>query len=1080
MQKSHTDTDIALKITRIAEISRTVFGSEDDLIHKIVLPFFQVIGYGPDSFELKFPVHGYRPNRPGRKPEADCVFFSSPVHDQNSSLVVAEIKRDDPVFPEQQARFYAANLFTPFYVAWTGLGFEVWQVQNFRPPSLVGRYRLDTMDTVAVSELGELLAPDQIVQYCEENEIKKFDFDERRKTIEARYLEHLVTDLRSFKALDLPQIRNLDTHYVELRLRELNVVPLRAVEEEIEHGTHPELIDQISDGDRTYAVSNLLNDIPALAIIGDPGAGKTTLLRHLCLDSAYADSRLLPILVSIRELVSTGETLVESALRQVSRYGNTDNPGYIYEAALAQGRILLCIDGIDELGIDEPKHARAAVVRFNADISNTLGRHAGNRVVITVRRESWPVCRPLLPQSLREFAVLPFTRRAARIFISKWFAELPEDAEQVIDALRARGWPSYATNPLLLTLTCACIPVQGEVPKRVSELLNRFLSFILEQSDTTRRISDRAPMPNFTPEVASQVVAEVALAFHLQRRAALTRSEIMSLLADLLPLFGPLAPMPRDVFLELTKQHGMLRSWSIDQYYAFPHLSFQAYFVAKALRSRANGHLIILEHRHDPFWREALILYAELGDISDLARELTGSTDNLLHSDLLLVAEFWASGGEIRDLDLSKATVDRLIALARGKNAFLADEATNLLARISAPEAKMALASMIRDSNGQFTAGTATRFAVPVFGEAILAEVVSQLLRIGYDRDLLENFACLPRRFAVKQLLALILRTDWPTGRDFGVRHVRRDAERLMARVGEDIAVSPLIQLMSAPELSDFEKAGCPSALVLIDDPIIPEVLRDIVAANFPMECRIEAASNLAPDEPDARRFLLRVIADEREDYFDRRDAAWALAKFRGLTDEDIPAFRHLIFDRAPKFIGGPCVAVSAVGEIGTNAARALLDEALRFWEKSDHPEAAHVRESISQALHLANDSADLRAILERAGNDRWINIELPRVASEYVRRSPEKANDLFVAALGSYGSEVIYGGTLSWAILSILPQIPMTDGLLEAAIGLARRLPQETTPWSAIAKVWKRRDISVGQRQLYFKVNGAPESVSE
>lgn len=53
------------ELTKIAEISQTAFGSEDDLIHKIILPFFEVIGYGPDLFELKFPVKAYRPNRRG-------------------------------------------------------------------------------------------------------------------------------------------------------------------------------------------------------------------------------------------------------------------------------------------------------------------------------------------------------------------------------------------------------------------------------------------------------------------------------------------------------------------------------------------------------------------------------------------------------------------------------------------------------------------------------------------------------------------------------------------------------------------------------------------------------------------------------------------------------------------------------------------------------------------------------------------------------------------------------------------------------------------------------------------------------
>jgi hypothetical protein len=480
-------------------------GSEDDLIHKVVLPFFEMIGYGSGSFELKFPVQGYRPNRPGRKPEADCAFFSGTIHDHNSSLLVAEIKRDEPGFPEQQARFYATNLFVPFYVAWIDFAFEVWQVQNYRPPALLGRYQLGDIDRTTLSELQELLSPDRIVEFCENNHVKQFDFDDRRKTIEAHYLERLATDLRTFKVLDLPGIRDLDSHYVELRLREIDVVPLRAVGDQIERGAHPEIIESAAGSGRTFSVSDLLGKTSAIAIIGDPGAGKTTLLRRLCLDNAHADSHLLPIFISIRELVSTGATLVEAALRQVRRYGNTDNPEFLFDAAVARGRLLLCVDGIDELDMEEPRNARAAVIRFNTELSDILGRHVGNTIVVTARRESWSICRPLLHQSLREFAVAPFARSAVRKFVSQWFRESPEDGERIIDALRARGWPSFATNPLLLTLTCACVPLQGELPERASELYARFLSFMLERWDVSRRISDRPPVPALDPEITSKL-----------------------------------------------------------------------------------------------------------------------------------------------------------------------------------------------------------------------------------------------------------------------------------------------------------------------------------------------------------------------------------------------------------------------------------------------------------------------------------------------------------------------------------------------------------------------------------------------
>src|SRR5258708_34736795 len=101
-----------------------------------------------------------------------------------------------------------------------------------------------------------------------------------------------------------------------------------------------------------------------------------------------------------------------------------------------------------------------------------------------------------------------------------------------------------------------------------------------------------------------------------------------------------------------------------------------------------------------------------------------------------------------------------------------------------------------------------------------------------------------------------------------------------MAKAGEDLAIAPLIQLMSAPQLSDFEKRGCVSALAAIDDPRVPQILRDIVAGDFPMDCRIDASGNLAPNDPEARRFLLKAMAGEGKDYFYRRAKAGALARF--------------------------------------------------------------------------------------------------------------------------------------------------------------------------------------------------------
>jgi hypothetical protein len=420
-----------------------------------------------------------------------------------------------------------------------------------------------------------------------------------------------------------------------------------------------------------------------------------------------------------------------------------------------------------------------------------------------------------------------------REFVSQWFTNSPQDGEQVIDGLRARGWPSFATNPLLLTLTCACIPVRGELPKRASDLYGRFLSFILEQWDPIRRISDRPPVPTLTPDIAIRLLAEIALAFHSKHRTTFARTQVVAELARQISLLGPSPPEPYDLFVELTKRHGLLRSWSIDQHYAFPHLSLQAYLAARALRSRADSHRIIIEHKNDPFRFEAICLYAELGDITEAARELLTRQDNILASNLCLVAECLAAGGEIADARLRGIAIERLIRAAKEKNRFLADKAATALARIDVPEAKRAFVEISRDDKGNFTRSAATRFVVSVFGQEALEDVVAQLLRTGSDENLLENFASLPRRVAVERLLTLILNTNWPTERDLGydpaIRHLRRDAELLIARVGEELAIPILIQLMSASQLSSYEKAGCVTALASIDDPSVPGILRSIV-----------------------------------------------------------------------------------------------------------------------------------------------------------------------------------------------------------------------------------------------------------
>ncbi len=1062
---------------KVSKLAHTNFGSEDDLIVKVVIPFFELLGYKNDSYEIKFPVSGYRPGRPGRNPEGDCVFFANKEHNLKTSLFVVEAKRDDKFPPELQARFYSTNLFTPFYIAWSELTFEVWQVQNFREPSLIGQYELDKLSFSEFSTLKDILSSNHIISFCEKHEIKKFDLDELRREAESKYLARLLTDLRSYKALDLPTIFNFEKHYVPISVTEADSILSKSISKEMDKSTHPNSLEKnLLQNCQAFSLPSLLRNNTAIALIGDPGVGKTSMLRHLCLENCYGDSQWFPVYISVAKMVALDYNLKEMISHQIGSYSVTESPGYLLDALLSEGRLLLCLDGIDELDNPDPMVARSIIRKISSNLTEILERHTENTVVVSARRESWQTCRPLLPQLLKEFIVRPLPLSDVRTFIDRWLSEYPIKADALIDALRRRGWPSFATNPLLLTLTCIVFLRRGEFPSKMSELYERFIEIMLEEWNETRRISRRIPVPGLTTENAIFLLSELALAFHEQRRGVFTRVEALHVLSKHMSSAGLSSVSPEEVFIELIDQHGLIRSWSIDEYFAFPHLSFQAFLAAKALRSQNDAYLSITQVIDDAFWQEAILLYAELGDITDFVQELLSDKENILHTSLFIVANCLATGATIADPDIRQKFLKRLEILSNENINYLSEKAIHIMSQIDHPEVIALLTPMIySESKSSRPNGPARKYIVKILGEDKINTVIEELVKHGDDEDLLANFEWLPRKKAIENLEALILRCDWPNekelGYDPGIRHIRRDAAHLLAKIGEEAAIPSLKRLLHEDILNDFEKAGVVTALGSIDVPEIPALLRNFLTSDLPVDCQIEAAKHLGPHDLIAKHFLFSILQDKNADYFDRRDAASALTAFT-LIDDELVAFKALIFDPDPKFWGGPSVAAETVAKVGSEASCDLLNEALIFWESSGHPDASLIKAAISAGLSLRFDVGDLRVHLEKGLGPHYgnpIEWRLPEIAEEYFQSSSEEAEILFEKTLQEWKDEYIFGGSLAWAILCILPEITIKESILKASIDLAKRVSEDRFIWSILDRVWQRRDMDSQLRRLFF-----------
>jgi type I site-specific restriction endonuclease len=120
----------------------------------------------------KYPVI-FQQGRVGRRPEADFVCFSGPLHVRDTSLVVVEAKKPGESLPDGKAQreSYAANLKAPLLLLTNGEQLEIWQLQKTQDSKRVFECDANSL-TVSRGKIETLLAKVAVVDYCKQFQVK--------------------------------------------------------------------------------------------------------------------------------------------------------------------------------------------------------------------------------------------------------------------------------------------------------------------------------------------------------------------------------------------------------------------------------------------------------------------------------------------------------------------------------------------------------------------------------------------------------------------------------------------------------------------------------------------------------------------------------------------------------------------------------------------------------------------------------------------------------------------------------------------------------------------------------------------
>jgi hypothetical protein len=348
-----------------------------------------------------------------------------------------------------------------------------------------------------------------------------------------------------------------------------------------------------TDRDERIDVFQVLAEHDRLIVLGGPGTGKTTLMKSVVMGvlggrSHEAQSGLIPVFVVLRDLATAGHSVEAGVLAAFQQFGFRNADRFV-SAALEKGRLLIVLDGLDEVGVN-----REAVANKIRQFCQTDGmRPTRNHVIVTCREASYRI-RDLADVIKSVTRIEPFTPQHMRQFLQVWppyrgktplalYAPIQADP-QVRDTCR---------NPLLLTILTALYLERDpfDLPSSRVQFYQVALKELLED-----RPSRRNQKQQFTARDKLLILQKTALdrletVSTDQDPEALNRSRINAFATEVL---GPDAKPAdlRALLEELVHVNGVVK-YVTDEWLVFGHRTFQEYLAAhEAVRTRVSDEVV--------------------------------------------------------------------------------------------------------------------------------------------------------------------------------------------------------------------------------------------------------------------------------------------------------------------------------------------------------------------------------------------------------------------------------------------------------------------------------------------------------